>query len=90
MTLAMALHELTTNTLKYGAVSAAGGRVNIEWGAEGTDLIVIEWTESGGPSVSTPARRGFGSELIECGLGVSSNAVRTTAESHRGRPSRSA
>lgn len=69
VTLAMALHELTTNAAKYGALSTAGGRINVEWRAEAPGgPITIEWTESGGPPVSEPSRRGFGSELIEKGL----------------------
>ena len=68
VTLAMALHELTTNALKYGALSADVGQVNVEWRADGPNRIVIEWIESGGPAVSAPVRRGFGSDLIERGL----------------------
>ena len=64
----MALHELTTNALKYGALSADVGQVNLEWRADGPNRIVIEWIENGGPAVSAPVRRGFGSDLIERGL----------------------
>ncbi|HEV2621994.1 MAG TPA: PAS domain-containing protein [Frateuria sp.] len=64
---AMALHELCTNAVKYGALSGAEGEVAIEWSIEGS-LLRLLWTESGGPTVVPPARRGFGSRLIERGL----------------------
>lgn len=67
LALAMALHELGTNAAKYGALSAEGGRVAIAWTQEG-DRLSLEWRESGGPPVAAPARRGFGSRLIERGL----------------------
>jgi two-component sensor histidine kinase len=64
----MALHELTTNAAKYGALSNDKGRVQIEWkvgnGADGR-IAEISWTESGGPPVAAPERKGFGSRLIE-------------------------
>jgi PAS domain S-box-containing protein len=69
--LAMALHELATNAVKYGALSNAAGTVNLAWRlerrAEGPSLW-LEWRESGGPAVGAPARRGFGSTLIERAL----------------------
>lgn len=74
----MAIHELTTNAIKYGALSAAGGELRIEWTQEKTDpnlvnrndlRLVIRWTEQGVRAVDLrPARRGFGSELIEDAL----------------------
>jgi len=67
----MALHELCTNAVKYGALSNEDGRVRIRWDVtpshEETRLR-LEWREEGGPSVSAPARRGFGSRMIERGL----------------------
>jgi len=69
----MALHELATNALKYGALSTPEGRVTIRWrtgesiaGADGEIRagLVMEWRESGGPEVTEPVRRGFGSRLI--------------------------
>ena len=68
VTLAMALHELTTNAVKYGALSSSAGRIAVEWRLEAPGQMVIAWTESGGPPVAEPSRRGFGSELIERGL----------------------
>lgn len=69
VTLNMAFHELATNASKYGALSAATGRVEIIWSldADGRDLL-IDWQEMGGPGVSPPGRRGFGSRLLEQGL----------------------
>jgi len=68
LTLAMAFHELTTNAAKYGALSVAGGRIEIRWQPvedETRHLLTIDWIEQGGPPVVAPERRGFGSRLIE-------------------------
>jgi PAS domain S-box-containing protein len=65
--LALALHELATNASKYGALSAAAGRVEIRWRAEDKRLRMV-WRESGGPPVEPPATRGFGTRMIERGL----------------------
>ena len=66
--LTLALHELATNALKYGALSNATGCVRLDWrvtpAAEG-DVFEFSWTETGGPIVAPPSRRGFGSRLIE-------------------------
>ena len=67
LALAMALHELGTNAAKYGALTAESGRVSIAWTLDG-ERLRLEWRESGGPPVEAPARRGFGSRLIERGL----------------------
>jgi two-component sensor histidine kinase len=60
----LALHELATNAGKYGALSTNSGRVDIGWGTDG-DSLIVSWTESDGPSVSPPKRRGFGSIVVE-------------------------
>lgn len=65
--LAMALHELSTNAVKYGALSAPDGRVAIDWSG-GNGRLVLNWRESGGPPVSAPERRGFGTRLIQRAL----------------------
>jgi PAS domain S-box-containing protein len=65
--LTLALHELFTNALKYGALSNDGGRVTLAWSVDGP-ILRLAWTESGGPPVKAPARRGFGSVLIERAL----------------------
>ena len=66
--LTLALHELATNALKYGALSNGSGEVSLNWEVrsdEGADTFRFAWTEHGGPAVTSPARRGFGSRLIE-------------------------
>jgi two-component sensor histidine kinase len=69
LTLAMAVHELTTNAAKYGALSVPGGRVDVQWrpvtGENGLSQLYIEWIEHGGPRVVEPEQHGFGSKLIE-------------------------
>ena len=69
---ALALHELCTNALKYGALSVAGGLVSMEWStsaSSGPDgRLRFQWRELGGPPVTVPERRGFGSRLLETGL----------------------
>lgn len=64
---AMAVHELATNALKYGALSVVAGRVDIAW-SEAEGRLGFTWRESGGPPVLPPSRRGFGSRLIERAL----------------------
>ena len=69
--LAMALHELATNAAKYGALSDSQGRVALSWTVTGSGpdrRLRLDWTERDGPPVSPPARRGFGSRLIQSGL----------------------
>jgi PAS domain S-box-containing protein len=67
VSLALAVHELGTNAAKYGALSAAAGRVSIRWTAEGGRLGLL-WEESGGPAVTPPETRGFGTRMIERAL----------------------
>jgi two-component sensor histidine kinase len=65
--LSLAIHELATNALKYGALTVAGGRVSITWTAgdqDGAPKFVFVWQELGGPMASKPTRVGFGSRLI--------------------------
>ncbi len=62
--IAMILHELGTNSLKYGALSARSGAVEIVWALDGQRLE-MSWSERGGPKVAEPFRRGFGTRLIE-------------------------
>jgi PAS domain S-box-containing protein len=62
--LALVLHELDTNALKYGALSAPSGHVTIAWTVEG-QLLRLRWEERGGPPATSPSSRGFGTSLIE-------------------------
>jgi two-component sensor histidine kinase len=70
LSLSMALHELATNALKYGALSQRGGRVDVRWKVRrdpGTPYpagIELSWEESGGPPVNPPGEEGFGSRLL--------------------------
>lgn len=71
MSFAMIIHELSTNAIKYGALSAEMGRIDVTWTlAEADDHreITLDWRESGGPTVVPPTRRGFGSRLIQRGI----------------------
>lgn len=71
LAIGMALHELATNAAKYGALSDPQGHVSVAWEirdrGEGS-RFTMNWIESGGPPVSPPKRRGFGSHLIMRGL----------------------
>jgi two-component sensor histidine kinase len=64
----LAIHELATNALKYGALSVEQGSVNINWrtqtGASDQPQLILEWTETGSPPVFAPARKGFGHLVI--------------------------
>lgn len=69
--LAMTLHELVTNAVKYGPLSADAGRVALSWTVRAADekrMLELSWIERGGPRVEPPASRGFGSALIENGV----------------------
>jgi|GEM_PF-957272 len=62
----MALHELSTNAMKYGSLSISGGTVSIDWSTtEDGKSFSIRWKEAGGPLVSTPEHSGFGRTVIE-------------------------
>lgn len=61
--LVLALHELATNAVKYGAWSETEGRVSLDWALDGDEIVLI-WSERGGPAVVPPTRRGLGSRLL--------------------------
>jgi PAS domain S-box-containing protein len=63
--LTLALHELATNAVKFGALSADGGRVEVSWTRKPEGGFELVWTERGGPPVNQPERRGFGVTLLE-------------------------
>ena len=63
--LTLALHELATNAVKYGALSGRSGRVNVSWQIQADGRVTLSWRETGGPRVAAPEHRGFGSLLIE-------------------------
>jgi two-component sensor histidine kinase len=62
--LSMALHELCTNAVKYGALSARSGYVEITWETDAS-TVQLKWVEAGGPPVRDPTRKGFGLRLLE-------------------------
>src|ERR1700675_98310 len=62
-TLALALHELVTNSAKYGALSTLSGRLSIGWETQG-QFPVLAWEETGGPMVRKPTSRGFGTRSV--------------------------
>lgn len=70
LSLAMVLHELGTNAVKYGALSNAEGRVTLAWSLlhDKPGCVHMVWQESGGPPVSQPSHKGFGSSLISKAL----------------------
>ena len=72
VTLTMAIHELSTNALKYGALSNDTGKVAVQWTIVDNPgsrcRMHFSWEESGGPAVEAPLKRGFGSRLIERGI----------------------
>lgn len=63
LSMVLAIHELATNAVKYGALVAPDGRVDIDWSSDGTSFR-FSWTETGGPPPVVPERTGFGSRLI--------------------------
>ena len=64
-TIALVIHELTTNSCKYGALSTEGGHVAVEIQQDDDGALRLAWREVGGPPVVAPERRGFGSTIIE-------------------------
>jgi diguanylate cyclase len=68
LALGMVFHELATNAAKYGALSTPGGRVRVVWTlADGDERpqLSLDWTETGGPLVVAPTRRGFGTRMVQ-------------------------
>lgn len=63
--MSLALHELATNAIKYGALSMDGGRVMLDWRKRPDGGFALDWTEIGGPPVQPPTRTGFGAVLLD-------------------------
>ncbi|RYJ01346.1 MAG: sensor histidine kinase, partial [Acetobacteraceae bacterium] len=68
--ISMALHEMATNALKYGALSVPAGYVELHWTMDAgpAPRFHLTWAERGGPALTPPVRQGFGTRLIERGL----------------------
>jgi len=71
LSMALAIHELATNAVKYGALSTEEGHLDVTWrvtGSSDTPELELVWLETGGPPVSAPTGRGYGTKLIELSL----------------------
>jgi two-component sensor histidine kinase len=83
LTLAMALHELTTNAAKYGALSTPAGRIHVGWRVmrepPHPTMLRLEWREEGGPAVVAPTRQGFGTRFIEGSVAAELQGTATLA-----------
>jgi two-component sensor histidine kinase len=66
---AMAVHELATNAVKYGALSTSNGRVRVQWTLQDGNKLRLTWRETGGPPVAAPRKEGFGTRAITRMLG---------------------
>jgi two-component system CheB/CheR fusion protein len=78
-TVSLIIHELATNAVKYGSLSNADGRLTIGWTItrDAKPAIDLRWTETGGPEVKPPSRRGFGSELVTQSVSYELNGTAT-------------
>lgn len=72
--LAMVIHELATNSLKYGALSTETGALDVAATIQG-ETVVLVWTERGGPAVSEPAAHGFGNRFVQRTVGAQLGGV---------------
>ena len=79
MHLALMLHELGTNAIKYGALSRAKGTVTISWTVQ-DGMLRLRWEERGGPEAKAPTTRGFGTTLIEQSAKSDGGAARMSVE----------
>ena len=87
LSLALALNELATNAIRYGALSNGAGQVHVAWNEDarsGEAMFRFSWREADGPPVSPPARRGFGSQLVERGLAADFKGEVEIAYKHTG------
>ena len=76
LSLSLVLHELATNAVKYGALSAHGGKVKVDWDLiEDGEVFQLRWSEHNGPTVVQPSVPGFGTRLIKSGIAGQSSEV---------------
>jgi two-component sensor histidine kinase len=78
--LALLLHEMATNAVKYGALSKAKGRVALRAEGAGPGMAALHWRERGGPPVEPAERRGFGSRLLQAALRPQGGKVESAFE----------
>lgn len=71
----LALHELATNAIKYGALSKPGGHAELRWGEPADGAVTLAWEEKDGPAVSEPERRGMGSRILSMHSPAASFAI---------------
>ncbi len=64
-TMALVVHELVTNSTKYGSLSVPEGRVTVQWTRNDAQDLIFRWQEAGGPDVNPPSRKGFGTTIID-------------------------
>lgn len=82
--IALIVHELATNSIKYGALSSASGRLDVSGTANQDDLVIV-WREQGGPTIDAPPeRRGFGSKLVARTISGQLNGAIDTEWKHEG------
>ncbi|XIA63195.1 HWE histidine kinase domain-containing protein [Bradyrhizobium sp. TZ2] len=74
--IAISLHELATNAVKYGSLSTAGGHVEIAWSLTADGRLSVRWIELGGPTVTPPTHRRFGTHVMENIIGELRGEVR--------------
>lgn len=89
LSISMALHELCTNAVKYGALRTSTGKITVEWsidneGEADNEMLRLVWTETGGPPVTSPDKLGFGSKMIERVLGYELEAEVETSYAESG------
>ena len=63
--IAVTLHELATNAVKYGALSVPAGKIQVQWSRASDGALLLRWSETGGPHVAPSTRRGFGMRVME-------------------------
>jgi len=73
--IAVTLHELATNAVKYGALSQPNGKLNVRWSDVTDGQLRLCWTETGGPAAQKPEREGVGSRIIEAMIGQQKGQV---------------
>lgn len=74
--IAVSVHELATNAAKYGSLSGPSGKIEIRWQVDGDENLQLHWTESGGPKIAPPKRKGFGVDAIDGMVRTLSGSIR--------------